>query len=83
MIIQVMIKYPHQLMIRLHLFEWLSCFSCLSTRELFRMKIVYAFMFDGPKRAGTKLIRLANRIGCVRVVRFERRRNDDNRTLLH
>ena len=28
--------------------------SCLSTRELFRMKIVCKFMFDGPQRAGTK-----------------------------
>ena len=25
MIIQVIIKYPHQLMLRLHLFEWLGC----------------------------------------------------------
>ena len=24
-IIQVMIKYPHQLIIKLHLFEWLGC----------------------------------------------------------
>ena len=39
--------------------------------KLFWMKIVYAFTFDEPKRAGTKLIRLANWIGCARVVRFE------------
>ena len=48
MIIQVMVKYPHQLMLVY------AVLSCLSTRELFLMKTVYAFMFDGPKRAGTK-----------------------------
>ena len=35
-------------------YEWLS------TRELFWMKIVDAFMFDGPQSAGTKLIWLVN-----------------------
>ena len=55
MIIQVMIKYSHQLMLVLHLFGYvICCSSCLSTRELFGMKIVYAFMFDGQKKAGTK-----------------------------
>ena len=46
------------------------------------MKIVYEFMFDRPKRVGTKLSRLANWTGRARVIWFERRRNDDSRTLL-
>ena len=59
MIIQAMIKYWTYLIIHInvmlmYLVEWLL------TRELFWMKIVNAFMFDGPQSAGTKLIWLVN-----------------------
>ena len=54
-----MIKYWTYWIIHIHvmlmyLVEWLS------TRELFWMKIVNTFMFNGPKSAGTKLIWLVN-----------------------
>ena len=38
----------------MYLVEWLS------TRELFWIKIMNTFMFDGPQSAGTKLIWLVN-----------------------
>ena len=53
MVIQVIIKYLHQLMLTLHLFEWLCnmlFFHACEQENCF----VYAFMFDGPKRAATK-----------------------------
>ena len=53
MIILVMFKYPHQLMPVLRLFGYVIMlfFHVCQQEELFRMKIVYAFMVDGPKRA--------------------------------
>ena len=56
MIILVMFKYPHQLMPVLRSFGYVIMlfFHVCQQEELFRMKIMYAFMVDGPKRAGTK-----------------------------
>ena len=57
MIIQVMIKYPHQLMLVLHLFGyviWCS-FMFVNKRTVLNENCVRVhIMFDKPKRAGTK-----------------------------
>ena len=59
MIIQVMIKYPHQLMIRLHLFQWLGCsFMFVNKRTILNENCVRLSM--DQKEREQSLIRLAN-----------------------
>ena len=61
MIIQVMIKCPHQLKLRLHLFEWLGCsFMFVNKRTILNENCVRVHVRWTEQRARTKLIRLAN-----------------------
>ena len=77
-----MIKDPHQFILRLHLFEWLGCsFMFVNKRTILNENCVHRSM--DQKEREQSLIRLANSIGRARVVRFECRKNDDSRTLLH
>ena len=59
MIIQVMIKYPHQLMFALHFFGYPICCSFMFVNKrtwtiLNESCVRVPVRFDGPKRAGTK-----------------------------
>ena len=81
MIIQVMIKYPHQLMLRLHLFEWLGCsFMFVNKRTILNENCVRVHV-RWTKKSGNKV----NSIGYSRFekvatfsIDFESR--DSNRT---
>ena len=50
--------HPHQLLVKSHLFEWLGnmllCHACQQENCSERNLVCTSFMFDGPKRAGTK-----------------------------
>ena len=53
MIIQVMIKYPHQFILRLHLFEWLGCSFMFVNKRTILNEIVYAV--EWTKKSGNKV----------------------------
>ena len=57
MIIQVMIKYPRQLMLALHLFDYVICCSSVfvnkRTWTVLNESCVRVHV-DGPKKVGTK-----------------------------
>ena len=57
-------NHPNHLVVKLYIFEWLCnmlYISCLSTKKLSLMEIMYVFMFIGLKKAEEpNLIQLAH-----------------------